>query len=119
MRTASFRLLAGAALVFLALPASAEPMPISRIFGKWCGTVTSYTFTRNSMTVAWYADKTRIRFKVTKILPREDFLDVHWIRNNEAQNTIFAKFSADGRSMAQLANTHGDMGPERPFRRCK
>lgn len=100
-------------------PALAKPLPISKLTGKWCGTETNYIFAPKSLTVVWTDDGQSRRFAITRIIPSEDFFDVHWIRDGKTQNTVFSKFSADGRRMFQLANTSGDMGPERPFQRCK
>jgi hypothetical protein len=115
------RIFAALLLVFIAgssTPGFAKNLSSSKLFGRWCGAATSYIFTRERLTVVWNADGRRRSFVIVKYVPGPEYIDVQWVRDDLPQNTVFSKFSRDGRSMAQLANTHGDMGPERPFRRC-
>jgi hypothetical protein len=46
----------------------------------------------------------------------DNWINVKW---KPKGNTVFSEFSADSKTMAQRPNTTGDMGPRRPFHRCK
>lgn len=92
----------------------AEPIVFEDILGKWCGEITNYVFTREKLTVYFHSGGTR-ELRIQKINPGTTWLDLHW---RESGNTVFGDFTPDKNVMFQFANTTGDKGPRRRFRRC-
>jgi hypothetical protein len=85
------------------------------IAGKWCGSVSSYTFTPAKMAVILYADNSRREYKVQNYQYGDADITVNWVRGDEKLFTKFGEFSSDNRLMIQLQN---EAGPRREFRRC-
>lgn len=85
------------------------------LMGKWCGDISNYVFTRQRLVVTWHDRDDRRVMAIKKIVEGGSWLDVHW---SEGGNTVFKDFSDDRNVMFQAANTSGDMGPRRRFRRC-
>ena len=108
-------ILVALALVAMAASAQAAKLNEDDILGKWCGETTNYVFTRDRLTVTWHDNNNRRVLRIRKMEFSEDWVDITW---TDGGNTVFGEFSADGRRMAQQANTHGDRGPHRAFRRC-
>src|SRR5258707_1362041 len=59
------------------------------ISGKWCGSVSSYTFTPRLLIVVLYADNSRREYKVDDYQYDGDVITVNWVRDNEK---LFTKF---------------------------
>jgi hypothetical protein len=96
-------------------PAAAQNLTIDKLLGRWCGTESDYTFTRDRLIVE-FPDKGPSRtLEIARVETSNTWIDVYW---KPSGNTVFTDFSADGREMAQAQNTEGDMGPRRPFKRC-
>jgi hypothetical protein len=95
--------------------AQAAKLSYGNILGNWCGDVTDYSFTRTSLTVTFHSDKSTRVWKIKSYEFSDTWINVNW---SFGGNTVFAEFSDDGLRMAQQANTGGDKGPRRPFRRC-
>lgn len=96
--------------------AQARNLGYSNILGTWCGNVSKYVFTRQSLTVTWYGESGKRVLPIKGYMFSKTRINVKW----EPQgNTIFGEFSKDNHRMAQLPNTSGDMGPRRLFRRCQ
>ncbi len=104
-------------LVLLAMPsvAKADKLNYEDILGKWCGETTNYVFSRASLIVTWHDSNDRRVLRIRRYEFSDDWINVIY---RDDGNTVFSEFSADGRRMAQQANTHGDKGPRRPYRRC-
>ena len=85
------------------------------ISGKWCGSVSSYTFTPGKLIVTLYADNARYEYKIDDYQYEEGSITVNWVRNGEKLFTKFSEFSGDDRFMAQQQN---NAGPRREFKRC-
>jgi hypothetical protein len=85
------------------------------IAGRWCGSVSSYTFTPSMLIVDFYADSTHREFPVNSYEYADDVITVNWERDGEKLFTKFGQFNADERTMAQQVN---GAGPRREFRRC-
>ena len=84
------------------------------IAGQWCGDVTDYVFTPNTLTVKFHYDRPANVFKITKYTYTNDSVCIDWLNDAGKESvTIFAEFS--GRKMAQQEN---DDKPRRPFHRC-
>jgi hypothetical protein len=80
----------------------ADAMTYKDITGQWCGDVTDYVFTPNTLTVKFHDGRPANMFKITK-----------YTYTNDSSVTVFAEFS--GSKMAQQEN---DDKPRRPFHRC-
>jgi hypothetical protein len=94
----------------------ADAMTYKDIAGQWCGDVTDYVFTPNTLTVKFHDSRPANVFKITKYTYSADGVTVNWV--NAAGNesvTVFAEFGRNPITMAQQPN--GDK-PRRPFHRC-
>jgi hypothetical protein len=107
----------GFTVAALAIGASgpAAALNFEDISGKWCGSVSSYTFTPSKLIVILYSDKSRREYKVDDYQYEEGSVTVNWQRNGEKLFTKFSEFSGDDKFMAQQQN---NAGPRREFRRC-
>jgi len=97
-----------------AWPAAAA-MTFEDISGKWCGSVSSYTFSPGKLIVVLYDGNQRYEYKIDDYQYEEGTITVNWERNGEKLFTKFSEFSGDDRFMAQQEN---NAGPRREFRRC-
>jgi hypothetical protein len=96
-------------------PAAARDLTIEDLLGRWCGDTTNYRFSRDRLTVSFHNGGNSRVLEIERVDGTEEWIDVHWIG---AGNTVFTDFSDDKRVMYQAANTSGDNGPRRRFRRC-
>jgi hypothetical protein len=105
------------AIVALAIAAQrpAAALAFEDISGKWCGSVSSYTFTPAKLIVILYSDKSRREYKVDDYEYADDVITVNWQRDGEKLFTKFSEFGGGGKFMVQLLN---NAGPRREFRRC-
>ena len=83
------------------------------IAGQWCGDVTDYVFTPNTLTVKFHDDRPANVFKITKYTYTDDSIRIDWLNEDKESVTVFAEFS--GSKMAQQEN---DDKPRRAFHRC-
>ena len=84
------------------------------IAGQWCGDITDYVFTPNTLTVKFHDGRPANVFKITKYTSSNDSVRIDWVNSAGKESvTAFGEFS--GEAMAQQQN--GDR-PRRPFRRC-
>jgi hypothetical protein len=86
------------------------------ILGNWCGTISNYSITRQTLVVTILRDNSVRRYKIDSFEFEDSIVTVNW-RNSDDKEvwTKFSEFSADGLNMVQLLN---DAGPRREFRRC-
>ena len=101
--------------IVVALGGAAQALSFNDISGKWCGSVSSYTFAPGQLTVVLYADNQPRRYKIENYQYEADIITVNWIRDTDKLFTKFGEFSSDDRLMVQQEN---DAGPRREFRRC-
>jgi hypothetical protein len=101
------------ALSFL-LPRESEAETADDLLGRWCNDVnhSTYTFTSNKLVVRFNDGEKKV-LVVQKIDAGTGWINVIW---ENSTNTIFIDFKDS--TMKQVANTAGDMGPERLFHRC-
>ncbi len=85
------------------------------IAGRWCGSVSSYTFTPSTLIVDLYADNSHREYPVDSYQYDGDVITVNWQRDGDKLFTKFSEFNTDERTMVQLLN---NAGPRREFRRC-
>ena len=84
------------------------------ITGQWCGDVTDYVFTPDTLTVKFHDARPANVFKITKYTYTDDSVRIDWLNADGKESvTIFAEFSRS--KMAQQEN--GDK-PRRAFHRC-
>jgi hypothetical protein len=83
------------------------------IAGQWCGDVTDYVFTPNTLTVKFHTGRPANVFKITKYTYTNDSVRMDWLNGPKESITVFAEFN--GSKMAQQQN--GDK-PRRAFHRC-
>jgi hypothetical protein len=85
------------------------------IAGRWCGSVSSYTFTPTTLIVILYGDKSRREYPIDSYQYDGDVITVNWERGSDKLFTKFSEFNVDEHTMVQLRN---DAGPRREFRKC-
>jgi hypothetical protein len=85
------------------------------IAGQWCGDVTDYVFTPDTLTVKFHDDRPANVFKITKYTYTDDSVRIDWLNGDEELITVFAEFSGNKTTMAQQGS--GDK-PRRAFHRC-
>jgi hypothetical protein len=94
----------------------AEAMTYKDIAGQWCGEVTDYGFTPNTLTVKFHDGRPVNAFKITKYTYTNDSVRIDWLNGAGKESvTVFAEFIASTSTMAQQQN--GDK-PRRQFHRC-
>jgi hypothetical protein len=108
-------IMAATVMAALGMSSAAQALSFNDITGKWCGSVSSYTFAPGQLTVVLYSDNQPRRYKIENYQYEGDVITVNWIRDDDKLFTKFSEFSADDRLMVQLPN---DAGPRREFRRC-
>jgi hypothetical protein len=94
---------------------AARALTFEDISGKWCGSVSSYVFARDKLTVILLSDGSQRIYPVDEYEYDDDVVSVTWKRGDEQFITEFGEFGTDRQSMVQLEN---DVGPRREFRRC-
>jgi len=102
------------AALALALALLPGPLWAEDIAGQWCGDVTDYVFTPNTLTVKFHDDRPANVFQITKYTYTNDSVRIDWLNDAGKESvTVFAEFS--GSKMAQQEN---DDKPRRAFHRC-
>jgi hypothetical protein len=92
----------------------ADATTYEAIAGQWCGDVTDYVFTPNTLTVKFHDNRPANEFKITKYTYTNDSIRIDWLNADGKESvTVFAEFG--GKAMAQQKN--GDK-PRRAFHRC-
>jgi hypothetical protein len=117
--TSKLRKLVIFAVIVVALAIGAQrpaaALGFEDISGKWCGSVSSYTFTPTKLIVILYSDKSRREYNVDDYEYANDIITVNWVRDGEKLFTKFSEFSGDDKLMVQVQN---NAGPRREFKRC-
>ncbi|HLH91457.1 MAG TPA: hypothetical protein VKX28_23645 [Xanthobacteraceae bacterium] len=85
------------------------------IAGRWCGSVSSYTFTPSTLIVVLYGEKSPREYPIDGYQYDGDVITVNWQRDGKKLYTKFSEFDFDNHLMVQLPN---DAGPRRAFKRC-
>ena len=92
---------------------TAHAITYEDIAGQWCGDVTDYVFTPNTLTVKFHDNRPANVFKITKYTYTNNSVRIDWLNGAKESVTVFAEFSRS--KMAQQEN--GDK-PRRAFHRC-
>jgi hypothetical protein len=86
------------------------------IAGQWCGDVTDYVFTPDTLTVKSHDNRPANLFKITKYTYANDSVRIDWLNADGKESvTVFAEFNGSHTAMAQQEN---DDKPRRAFHRC-
>jgi hypothetical protein len=85
------------------------------IAGQWCGDVTDYVFTPDTLTVKFHDDRPANVFKITNYTYTNDSVRIHWLNGADELVMVFAEFSGNKTAMAQQEN---EDKPRRAFHRC-
>ena len=85
----------------------AAAMTFEDISGKWCGSVSSYTFTPGKLIVVLFDGNQRFEYKIDDYQYEDDSITVNWRRGDDKLFTKFSEFSGDDRFMAQQKNNAG------------
>src|SRR5262252_1230426 len=93
----------------------ADAMTYKDIAGQWCGDVTDYVFTPNTLTVKFHDGRPANVFKITKYTYTNDSVHIHWLNGADELVMVFAEFNGNRTTMAQQEN---DGKPRRAFYRC-
>ena len=121
IRFVSNLLLAFAMLAIASSAAGAKDkdLSIDTLLGRWCGPTADYTFSRTELRVSLHNKQRTLThgpvLVIQEVEPGDGWINVKW---KNAGNTVFWKFSDDGKQMYQHANESGDHGPEMRFHRC-
>ena len=83
------------------------------IAGQWCGDVTVYVFTPNTLTVKFHDGRPAKAFKITKYTYTNNSVRIDWLNGPKESVTVFAEFSRSKMAQQQV----GDL-PRRAFHRC-
>jgi hypothetical protein len=94
----------------------ADAMTYKDIAGQWCGDVTDYVFTPDTLTVKFHDSRPANVLKITKYTYTNDSVRIDWLNDAGKESvTVFAEFVGNSTTRAQQQN--GDK-PRRPFHRC-
>ncbi len=85
------------------------------ITGQWCGDVTDYVFTPDTLTVKFHDDRPANVFKITKYTYTDDSVRIHWLNGPDELVMVFAEFNGSHTVMAQQED---EEKPRRAFHRC-
>jgi hypothetical protein len=110
-------LLASAVLVAGSNGAWATDVAFDDILGRWCvvGLGNSNTFSRTKLLVHFPNGNDRT-LEILKTEINGNRIRIWWTYKPDA-NTVY-EISGDRRTLVQLPNTSGDMGPRLELRRC-
>jgi hypothetical protein len=106
-----------ATIALTPISAAAADLSVEDLLGRWCGTITDYTFTSTRLTVKFHDGRQGKILGIKEMSATDEWIDVKW-KPPYGGNTVFWKFSTDKRQMFQEANDAGDKGPEHEFHRC-
>jgi hypothetical protein len=83
----------------------ADAMTYKNIAGQWCGDVTDYVFTPNTLTVKFHDGRPANVFKITKYTYTNDSVSIDWVNGAGKESvTVFAEFIGSTSTMAQQQN---------------
>jgi hypothetical protein len=93
----------------------ANAVTYKEIAGQWCGDVTDYVFTPDTLTVKFHDGRPANVFKITKYTYIDNGVRIDWLNDGKESVTVFAEFVGNNTKMAQQEN--GDK-PRRAFHGC-
>ena len=96
---------------------TANAVAYKDIAGQWCGDVTDYVFTPNTLTVKFHDGRPANAFKITKYTYTNDSVSIDWVNAaGKGSVTVFAEFGRG--NPITMAQQQEDDKPRRPFHRC-
>jgi hypothetical protein len=93
----------------------AGALDYSDILGNWCSATARLEFSRSTMGVFLFADKSKSTTRVTKYEFAGSVVTVYWEKDGNETSSDFGEFSADGRTM--FLQPSGNV-PRREYHRC-
>jgi hypothetical protein len=85
------------------------------ILGNWCSTTARLEFSRDTMGVFLFADKSKVNRKISTYEFSGSIVTVRWYLDNEETSSTFGEFSPNGATMFLQP---GKDIPHREYRRC-
>ena len=79
------------------------------IAGQWCGDVTDYVFTPNTLTVKFHDDRPANVFKITKYTYTDDSVRIDWLNGTKESVTVFAEFGGTRWRSRRTAANRADL----------
>src|SRR5262249_31491497 len=72
------------------------------IAGQWCGDVTDYVFTPNTLTVKFHDERPANVFKITKYTYTNDSVRIDWLNDaGKKRDRVSAELSGDARAQQE------------------
>ena len=106
-----------AAVILAGFIGTATALTYNNIAGQWCGEGLTYTFTTGQLVVEFSNGTPTRYFKIVRYHYYNDSVTIDWINaEGKEVHTDFSEFSHNGRYMAQVPS---NVGPRRPFHRCR
>ena len=94
---------------------TADATTYEDIAGQWCGDVTDYVFTPDTLSVKFHDGRPDNVFKITKYTYTNDSVRINWLNDADELVISFAEFNGSHTAMAQQEN---EDTPRRAFHRC-
>ena len=103
---------------------AAAKLAFSNIQGSWCGTQSKYVFTTGTLSVTHFTGGFTKVLRVDRYDYADSMITLYYLAQDPEHGgtpgtktvwVAFGEFSANGKTMVQLANKNG---PRRPFHRC-
>jgi len=85
------------------------------ILGNWCSATARLEFSRNTMGVFVFANKSHMSRKISRYEFSDTTVTVRWFIEDELTSSSFGEFSRDGRTM--FLQPGADV-PRREYHRC-
>lgn len=85
------------------------------ILGNWCSATARLEFSRDTMGVFVFADKSHASHKISRYEFSDTTVTVRWYLNDNLTSSSFGEFSADGATMFLQP---GEDVPRRAYHRC-
>ena len=94
---------------------TADATTYEDIAGQWCGDVTDYVFTPDTLSVKFHDGRPDNVFKITKYTYTNDSVRINWLNGADELVISFAEFNGSHTAMAQQES---EDKPRRAFHRC-
>jgi hypothetical protein len=108
-------LVAAATAIAMGATGDASALGYEDILGNWCSATARLEFSRETMGVFVFANKSHVSRKISKYEFSDKTVTVRWYLDNEATSSSFGEFSANGTTM--FLQPGGDV-PRREYHRC-
>lgn len=96
-------------------PSAARALDYGDILGNWCSATARLEFSRDTMGVLLFSDKSHSSARVTRYEFVGSLVTVYWMKDGSQTSSDFGEFSADHRTM--FLQPHDNV-PRREYHRC-